>query len=242
MCNSARAASQLAPTTTTATSPRPRTGRTSGAKAARAGRHGQGAGRGRPAARPTSTELRHTNVPFSHPSDLYPQKDGRKVRSRGKGTFTFRPAPRGRPDVAWRRRYSSACSCRSTRAPGRGVATAVFIGVLLPLHAGARTCQMSSPIGCSTAGSLRGAPVDRGVRRTLRTAAGAFRPRRPRQSLSPSRSVRFRLGIGPGELGAPAAGYQSALGLSKTPLSKTPKTPRRPTWNHLFRPTHDRDP
>ena len=111
-----------------------------------------------------------------------------------------------------------------------------------PLHAGARTCQMSSPIGCSTAGSLRGAPVGRGVRRTLRAAAGAFRPRRPQQSLSPSRSVRFRLEIGPGELGAPAAGYQSALGLSKTPLSKTPKTPRRPTWNHLFRPTHDRDP
>ena len=83
---------------------------------------------------------------------------------------------------------------RSTRAPGRGVATAVFIGVLLPLHAGARTCQMSSPIGCSTAGSLRGAPVDRGVRRTLRTAAGAFRPRRPQQSLSPSRSVQGNSG------------------------------------------------
>ena len=63
------------------------------------------------------------------------------------------------------------------------MATAVFIGVPLPLHAGARTCQMSSPIGCSTAGSLRGAPVGRGVRRTLRAAAGAFRPRRPQQSL-----------------------------------------------------------
>ena len=98
---------------------------------------------------------------------------------------------------------------RSTRAPGHGVATAVFIGVPLPLHAGARTCQMSSPIGCSTAGSLRGAPVGRGVRRTLRAAAGAFRPRRPN---SP-----FRLEIGPGELGAPAAGPQSAPGTLKDP-------------------------
>ena len=39
---------------------------------------------------PTSTEVRRVNVPFSHPSDLYPQKDGRKVRSRWEGTFTFR--------------------------------------------------------------------------------------------------------------------------------------------------------
>ena len=30
---------------------------------------------------PTSTELRHTNVPFSHPSEGKGQKDGRKVRS-----------------------------------------------------------------------------------------------------------------------------------------------------------------
>ena len=40
----------------------------------------EGAGGARRAARPTSTEVRHVNVPFSHPSDLYPQKDGRKVR------------------------------------------------------------------------------------------------------------------------------------------------------------------
>ena len=39
---------------------------------------------------PTSTYLRHVNVPFSQPSELYPQKDGRKVRSRWKGTFVFR--------------------------------------------------------------------------------------------------------------------------------------------------------
>ena len=30
------------------------------------------------------------NVPFSHPSELYPQKDGRKVRSCDEGTFTIR--------------------------------------------------------------------------------------------------------------------------------------------------------
>ena len=75
-----------------------------------------------------------------------------------------------------------------------------------PLHAGARTCQMSSPIGCSTAGSLRGAPVGRGVRRTLRAAAGAFRPRRPQQSLPArdrsrgTRGARCRASIGPGTL------------------------------------------
>ena len=39
------------------------------------------------------------NVPFSHPSEVCPQKDGRKVRSRWKGTFTFRRAVGGRPDA-----------------------------------------------------------------------------------------------------------------------------------------------
>ena len=39
------------------------------------------AGAGLPQGRaPTSTELRHTNVPFSHPSEGKGQKDGRKVR------------------------------------------------------------------------------------------------------------------------------------------------------------------
>ena len=38
------------------------------------------------------------NVPFSHSSDLCPQKDGRKVRSRWEGTFTFPPTPL-RPSV-----------------------------------------------------------------------------------------------------------------------------------------------
>ena len=49
---------------------------------------------------PTSTEVRHVNVPFSHPSGDRPQKDGRKVRSRWEGTFTFRRAPYGRPGAA----------------------------------------------------------------------------------------------------------------------------------------------
>ena len=34
------------------------------------------------------------DVPFSHPTEIYPQKDGRKVRSRWEGTFTFAGAPR----------------------------------------------------------------------------------------------------------------------------------------------------
>ena len=38
----------------------------------------------------TSTYLCRVNVLFSHLTELYPQKDGRKVRSRWKGTFTFR--------------------------------------------------------------------------------------------------------------------------------------------------------
>mgnify|MGYP001672198463 CR=1 FL=1 len=43
----------------------------------------------RPVRAGTSTYLPNTNVPFSHPSEVYPQKDGRKVRSRGEGTFTW---------------------------------------------------------------------------------------------------------------------------------------------------------
>ena len=195
MCNPARAASQLAPTTTTATNPRPRTGRTSGAKAARAGRRGQGAGRGRPAARPTSTEVRHTNVPFSHPSEVYPQKDGRKVRSRWEGTFTFRPAPRGRldmPDVE----------------PHR-----VLHGRL--------------PEG-SASGSRRPADSSGRCRRLPPPAA----PTVP----SGSRSVRFRLEIGPGELGAPAAGYQFGPGTLKDPTLKDSKDPQEADLEPPFPP------
>ena len=59
---------------------------------------------------PTSTYLHRVNVPFSHPSDLYPQKDGRKVRSCWKGTFTFVRAPGGR-----RRRRTTRPSARAPR-------------------------------------------------------------------------------------------------------------------------------
>ena len=47
----------------------------------------------------TSTYLCNTNVPFAHPSGVSGQKDGRKVRSRWEGTFTFRRAPLGHPDT-----------------------------------------------------------------------------------------------------------------------------------------------
>ena len=56
---------------------------------------GEGGRRG-----PTSTELRHVNVPFSHPSGGRPQKDGRKVRSRCRpqSTLAAPPAlPRNQP-------------------------------------------------------------------------------------------------------------------------------------------------
>ena len=61
----------------------------------------------------TSTEVRHVNVPFSHPSEVYPQKDGRKVRSRWEGTFTFRRAP-----LRTRTLGRRACSRPGAR-PGR---------------------------------------------------------------------------------------------------------------------------
>ena len=47
----------------------------------------------RRAARPTSTEVRHVNVPFSHPSGSRPQKDGRKVRSRCRPQSTLAAPP-----------------------------------------------------------------------------------------------------------------------------------------------------
>ena len=47
---------------------------------------------GRADAHPTSTYLPNMNVPFSHPSELNPQKDGRKVRSRDELPLTLRPA------------------------------------------------------------------------------------------------------------------------------------------------------
>ena len=78
---------------------------------------------------PTSTYLRHTNVLFSHPSEVKAQKDGRKVRSRWKGTFTIQASTR-RPDTAPRalrsctrtgigrragRSRTTSSNCRSAR-------------------------------------------------------------------------------------------------------------------------------
>ena len=71
------------------------------------------AGAGLPQGRaPTSTELRHTNVPFSHPSEGKGQKDGRKVRSCDEAPLTLgsgslcadRLARAARPGIlaAWR--------------------------------------------------------------------------------------------------------------------------------------------
>ena len=54
---------------------------------------------GRPTAHPTSTYLPNMNVPFSHPSELNPQKDGRKVRSRDELPLTLRPAAGPPPDL-----------------------------------------------------------------------------------------------------------------------------------------------
>ena len=78
---------------------------------------------------PTSTEVRRVNVPFSHPSDLYPQKDGRKVRSRWEGTFTFRPGAARAPGSAAR----PAHSLRTPRAR--------------PAHVHRRAGRRSRPVG-----------------------------------------------------------------------------------------------
>mgnify|MGYP000847129516 FL=1 len=42
----------------------------------------------------------NVNVLFSHPTELYPQKDGRKVRSRDEGTLKFRRVADRRSDAA----------------------------------------------------------------------------------------------------------------------------------------------
>ena len=72
--------------------------------------------RGGPTVRPTSTEVRHVNVPFSHPSEVYPQKDGRKVRWCWEGTFAFRRAPHGRLRTRPTRRPSAKIGTSSPRS------------------------------------------------------------------------------------------------------------------------------
>ena len=84
--------------------------------------------RGGPTVHPTSTYLRHTNVPFSHPSEVYPQKDGRKVRSRDELPLTSGPAARPthtRPREENRRgaRTPPSSSSRPAARPSRLLAT-----------------------------------------------------------------------------------------------------------------------
>ena len=99
----------------------------------RDGRHGRRVQAQRPSRRgarsapererafPTPTYFPNVNVPFSHPSELYPQKDGRKVRSRDEGTFTSsttaddRAATRPAPPAP--RRNQSSRRLRPARPP-----------------------------------------------------------------------------------------------------------------------------
>ena len=124
-----------------------------------------------------------------------------------------------------------------------------------PLHAGARTWRGDGGIHRRAPAAPRGRPdvPDVEPHRVLHgrlpegSASGSRRPadssdrcRRLPPPATPtvpsgSRSVQ-------GNSGRPLPGLNRLPGLSKTPLSKTPKAPRGPTWNHLFRPTHDRDP
>ena len=62
---------------------------------------------------------RNVNVLFSHPSELYPQKDGRKVRSCWKGTFTIDPFRRDRSDSTGRHTRRLKPASRSSRTRNR---------------------------------------------------------------------------------------------------------------------------
>ena len=103
------------------------------------------------------------NVPFSHPTDPCPQKDGRKVRSRGKGTFTIQSRPSTRSvsvaPRAWRRRKIRL------RLPGRRLDQDVGRGRrLIRARSGTRSPRRSRSPG-SPRRSFRPSPSRRSSRR-----------------------------------------------------------------------------
>lgn len=95
-----------------------------------------GAGRGGRGAS-TSTEVRRVDVPFSYPSEVYPQKDERKIRWCCEGTFTFRPVPYGR---------RGAAPARSLRGPSRPALEAGAGGLRRPVGSSGRLRRGGGPI------------------------------------------------------------------------------------------------
>ena len=126
---------------------------------------------------PTWTYLSDVNVLFSHPSELYPQKDGRKVRSRDEGTLKFRRVAGGRPDAA------SAADFRRLSEPPRSPG-----GTFSPPGSATSTRDHSSRRrkGPSWVGVCRGASALwywwRGPSSTVRADVAG-----PRRSMTPGR-------------------------------------------------------
>ena len=133
----------------------------------------------------TSTYLCNTNVPFSHPSGVSGQKDGKKVRSRWEGTFTFRRAPLGHPDTV------------PGRAPARHLRLALHLHAIdacfcaasarVMLIQGSSRDSSDRPTADSAAlhGPQGGGLVDRAI---VTTAA----PQRLRSAAAPQRRRRSR--------------------------------------------------
>jgi len=177
----------------------------------------------------TSTYFPNVNVPFSHPSGVRAQKDGRKVRPCDEGTFTSstaidtRGGSGGNPGRVGRQPGAGRATTRAGRTGGAPVVDSGSARRSAPVP-GRGVCARSGHTGPSGVGP--GPPVD-GEAPVLRAPEARMRidvaVRRWATARQGSRPTGTRAGPGSG----PPA-HRSGRGLSSSRRSPPPRKVRHP--------------
>ena len=148
----------------------------------------------------TSTYPPNMNLPLSHPSELHPQKNGRKARPR-RNARAARPAPPNTAHPARRagqalQRHGGPCRPDASRAPRARPIRTPHVEIDIPVRDRRRHRQPHPTMSISTGRAPARAPTDT-AQRTTRPSAHRRRtgPARPASTAEPRNTAHHQPGI-----------------------------------------------